>query len=102
MEILLAEQILDSTGQSTDDGPWLPVADDPDAAELVARIADESGIEVLRLTAEEASETFDEASRHHMNMSGAEFIQLWESGKFDNSEKSEIMTVAMLLPFVGR
>ena len=54
------------------------------------------------LTPEEAWETFDEAARSYLHMSGQEFIEAWEAGKFDDDpDRSSVVLVSMLRP-VGR
>ena len=54
------------------------------------------------LTPEEAWETFDEAARYYLHMSGQEFIKAWEAGKFDDDpDRPAVVRVAMLRP-VGR
>lgn len=64
------------------------------------RAAREDGY-VRELTDEEAWELFDEAAEFYLGMSGAKFLELWESGYYDEDpDRPEVMSVAMLLPFV--
>jgi len=54
------------------------------------------------LTEDEARELFDNAAKFYLGISGDEFLELWESGYYQerNPDQPEIMNVAMLLPFV--
>jgi hypothetical protein len=54
------------------------------------------------LTPEEAWEIFDEAAHFYLQMSGQEFINAWETGKFDDDpDRTAVVLVGMLRP-VGR
>lgn len=52
------------------------------------------------LTTEESRRLFDRQAWHYLNMSGDDFIRAWEAGEFEDPDsRSEVMRVAMLLPF---
>ena len=56
--------------------------------------------QIRELTREEGRELLDCEARRYLGMSADEFIQAWESGKFaDNADQSDVMYVALLLPF---
>lgn len=78
-----------------------PISTDPDAPALLVQFAEESGIDIEEVTPEEGFALLDRAARRHLHIGAEEFIADWHAGKFDNAERSEIMTVAMLLPFAG-
>lgn len=51
------------------------------------------------LTLEEGRELFDRQAWRYLNMSGADFLQAWDSGKFDDPDSSpDVMHLAMLIP----
>ena len=52
------------------------------------------------LTREEGWELLDREARRCLNMSAAEFIRTWDAGGFPNPDTPEVLSVAMLLPFV--
>jgi hypothetical protein len=55
---------------------------------------------IRELTPEEGRALLDREARRYMGMSADEFIQAWESGKFaDHPDQSDVMYVALLLPF---
>ena len=55
---------------------------------------------IKELTAEEGRDLLDAQSRKYLDMSGQEFLQKWESGKFDDDQdRPEIMRLVMLIPF---
>jgi hypothetical protein len=55
---------------------------------------------IRELTREEGRALLDREARRYLGMSGDEFIEAWESGKFaDNPDQSDVMYVALLLPF---
>ena len=49
-------------------------------------------------TDEEWVAIVDRAARHYLHMSGAEFARQWEAGEFDDPDRHEVMSVALLLP----
>jgi hypothetical protein len=56
--------------------------------------------QIRELTREEGRALLDHQARHYLGMSGEEFIQAWNEGKFDEDpDQLGIMHVAMLLPF---
>ena len=56
----------------------------------------------ISLTQDEAFDFFDSESKRYLNMGAQEFIDAWETGKFDDPDQPDIMYIAMLLPFVNR
>jgi hypothetical protein len=55
---------------------------------------------IRELNAEEGRELFDRQARIRLGMSGAEFIRAWDAGEFGDRDDSDLMGVAMMLPFV--
>lgn len=54
------------------------------------------------LSREEGLTLLDRQARRYLGMSGDEFVQAWRDGKFDQqSDRPEVMRVAMLLPLAG-
>lgn len=53
---------------------------------------------------EEARELFDRMAWYYLQMSGDEFLQRWDTGEFqdDPDSNSELMSLVLLLPLVGR
>jgi hypothetical protein len=63
-------------------------------------MATETNGHVRELSPEEGRKLFDEAARFYLNISGDEFIRAWEAGEYDDDpDRSEVMSMAMLLPF---
>ncbi|MBI3213164.1 MAG: hypothetical protein HYZ38_05050 [Mycobacterium sp.] len=61
--------------------------------------------EVIELTAEQGAALFDQTARAYMKMSGPEFLELWNAGKFDDTDWDDIpglAEVAIALPFALR
>jgi hypothetical protein len=58
-------------------------------------------VEVKELTQEEGFALLDRQARQLLGMSGEDFIAAWDAGAFNGNtpERSEVVTVAMLLPF---
>jgi hypothetical protein len=55
----------------------------------------------IDLTEEEAHALFDREAHRRLGMSGQDFIDAWESGKFDDDpDQPAVMYMAMLLPLV--
>jgi hypothetical protein len=61
----------------------------------------ETGVEVRTLCDEQAVEAFDKAARHYLGISGEQFVRAWESGEFEETDRPDVMRVAMLLPLAG-
>lgn len=60
---------------------------------------------VEELTCEEGWELLDRQAQRYLRMSGAEFLEAWDAGEFDDPDDRtkngpEVMRVAMLLPLV--
>ena len=55
---------------------------------------------IKELTKDQARRLFNRQAKHHLNISGKEFIKRWEAGKFNgNADTPEVIRLAMLLPF---
>lgn len=53
------------------------------------------------LTREEARDLFDELARHHLNMTGEEFLRAWDAGQIQlEPERPAVMEVVFHLPLV--
>jgi hypothetical protein len=52
------------------------------------------------LTREEGWALLDREARRYLDMSAEEFIRTWDAGGFPNVDTPEVLSVAMLLPFV--
>jgi hypothetical protein len=55
---------------------------------------------IRELSADEGRELFDRQARLRLGMSGAEFLRAWDAGEFGDRDDSDLMGVAMMLPFV--
>ena len=69
------------------------------------RAAPQKNGHVEEMSAEESWDLFDQQARRYLNISGMEFIQKWDAGKYgDPDDRSKnppgVMRLAMLLPFV--
>lgn len=57
----------------------------------------------VAFTPEEAENLFDATARQYMGISGAEFLQAWDHGKFREAEvNTRAMRVAILIPLVRK
>ena len=70
------------------------------AAKAAAKTIRTNG-RIRRLSRGEGRKVFDRQARRHLRMSGAEFIRRWDAGEFKESDRPEVVQVAMLLP-LGR
>lgn len=53
------------------------------------------------LTPAESWALFDDAARHYLGLSGAEFLRRWDAGAYAGpDEDTRVTRVVMLLPFV--
>jgi hypothetical protein len=52
------------------------------------------------ISPDEGRDLFDAAARRHLGMSGDEFRAAWHAGKIEDPDRSVVLQVAMLLPFV--
>ena len=50
---------------------------------------------------ERGRQLIDEAARLSLGMSGADFVTQYRLGLIPSPERSEVISVAMLLPFIG-
>ncbi|MDA1010313.1 MAG: hypothetical protein O2888_02430 [Chloroflexi bacterium] len=65
-------------------------------------MATESG-PVTWLTKEESEDFFDRAARKFFDMSGDEFLRLWDAGHWKQfPHDSRVMQMEMLIPFARR
>jgi hypothetical protein len=63
---------------------------------------EDDGVAVEHISDSDGAEIVDAAARHNLGMSGEDFMAAWEAGKFDgDSDRPEIVRVAMLLPLLG-
>ena len=59
------------------------------------------GVSFKRLSRSEGRKLLDQKARHYLHLSGDEFVRAWEEGRFDrDTDRPEVMRVAMLLPLV--
>jgi hypothetical protein len=59
------------------------------------------GIEIKFLSKSEAWQMLEDAAQRELGISAKEFIEAWDSGKFDdNPDRPEVMNVAMLLGLI--
>lgn len=47
-------------------------------------------VEVVELTEDESGALFDRVARRHMGISGAEFLQRWDSGEWNNINLDDV------------
>lgn len=59
----------------------------------------ESGEMVHFMDDDEAREFFDQAAQDALHMPGEEFVTAWREGKFRGTERSEVISLSLLLPF---
>jgi hypothetical protein len=59
----------------------------------------ESACEAEEISLEDGRRMLDEAARQHLNMTGAEFIEAWDEGRFADPDSLAVQQVASLLPF---
>jgi hypothetical protein len=52
-----------------------------------------------KISVEEGRALLDEAARHWLGISGAEFMASWDAGRYRDDESLAVQQVAMLLPF---
>jgi hypothetical protein len=55
---------------------------------------------IVELSEEEGRALFDQQARKYMGMSGDEFLRKWDAGEIEDPDRSEVLTVAFLIPFV--
>ena len=56
------------------------------------------GVEIRYVSEEEAWQIVEDAAQRELGMSAKEFIEAWDSGRFDDDpDRPEIMKVVMLL-----
>jgi hypothetical protein len=59
---------------------------------------------VEMFSGDEARELFDRMAWYYLQMSGNEFLRRWDEGEFqdDPDSTSEVMSLVLLMPLVGR
>ncbi|SHY10959.1 hypothetical protein [Mycobacteroides abscessus] len=65
---------------------------------------DQPGCEIVELDDFQAREMFDHVCRSQIGLSGAEFIERYQSGEYDDVDPDSIEglpTVLCILPFAG-
>ena len=65
---------------------------EPEDAELAVE-------HVGELTREEGQALFDARARAALGISGEEFLRRWDAGEYANVDRSEVIRVALLIPF---
>ncbi|MCC6179345.1 MAG: hypothetical protein IT305_28900 [Chloroflexi bacterium] len=66
----------------------------------MSQVEAEAKVRTRVLTRDQGLDLLDLRARHYLNMSGAEFMEAWKAGKFnDCADRPEVTRVAMLLPF---
>lgn len=58
----------------------------------------DTGVELYYVTPEEGAEILDRMARKYMGMSGEEFTRMYEAGEIEDSCRSEVARVAILIP----
>ena len=59
-----------------------------------------SDVDIHQVDQSEGLKILDQAARHYLDMGGEEFLEAWDSGRFDDEpDRPEVMRVAMLIPF---
>ena len=74
-----------------------------DGGELVSIAESNASVEVSELSPEEAAAAFDRIARDALNLSGPEFLQALDHGKFDDVDPDScpgLLDVLMALPLV--
>ena len=55
---------------------------------------------IKELTKAEARRMFDRQAKRYLNMTGSQFIEKWDAGKFNGkADTPAVIRLAMLLPF---
>ena len=66
---------------------------------MAATTERDSGVTIHEVSPRERWEIFDRAAQHYLQMTGAQFIQEWDVGKFDtNPDEPRVTRVALLRP----
>jgi hypothetical protein len=60
---------------------------------------DIDGVTSVELTREEGRAMFDRNAREWLGMSGDEFIEKWESGEIEDPDRSDVIMLAIMIPF---
>jgi hypothetical protein len=53
---------------------------------------------IIYLTQEEGIALLDRQARKYLGMSGEEFMRKWEAGEIEDPDRTEVLTVAFLIP----
>jgi len=65
----------------------------------MATVAVEPDVRIHEATPEEGVAIVDQAARRELGMGGAEFLRRWDRGEIEDTDRPEVMRVAILLPF---
>lgn len=70
----------------------------------MAERAETTENQIYELSEEEGRELFDRAVRHHLGISGEEFMRRWDAGYYDDPDDRtknppEVMELGMLMDF---
>ena len=81
-------------------GTWeqpsvLPSTEGPAGKKMAVK---EPKSRVHELTRDEGLEVFDKASRHYLGISAEEFLRRWDAGEFADDDRTEVVSVWMMLP----
>jgi hypothetical protein len=55
---------------------------------------------IVELSEDEGRALFERQARKYLGMSGDEFLRKWDAGEIDDPDRSEVLTVAFLIPLV--
>jgi hypothetical protein len=58
--------------------------------------------EVDEIDEEEGRALVDTMARENLGMSGEEFVRRWNAGDIPDPDRTEVLVVAMLLPFMNQ
>lgn len=56
-------------------------------------------VPIVELSPHKGKQLLDRRARHHLNISGDEFIRKWDDGEFKDLDAPRIVRVALLIPF---
>lgn len=57
------------------------------------------GVTYKELSREEGRAMFDRNAREWLGMSGDEFIQKWEDGEIEDPDRTDVVMLAIMIPF---
>jgi hypothetical protein len=74
------------------------VAHELESKSHIRRVALLEPSDVKQISRREGSELLDRQARKYLGMSGEEFKRQYRAGTIEDSERSEVMRVSMLIP----